>query len=166
VHCNINNKDEISERGKMITVKRCTNENQDFRQLVVLLDADLRATYGEEQAQYAPYNKIDFIETVVVAYEDGKPAGCGCFKEYDPETVEIKRMFVPHEKRGKGISKRVLSGLEKWAAELGYTKSILETGIRQHEAIGLYTGFGYKQIDNYGQYIGKPLSVCMSKGLR
>jgi putative acetyltransferase len=147
----------------MITVKRCTNENEDFRKLVVLLDTDLKSRYGEEQAQYAPYNKIDFIETVVVAYDDGIPAGCGCFKEYDTDTVEIKRMFVKPENRGKGISKHILKELEKWAAEKGYTKFILETGVKQLEAIGLYNSFGYKQIENYGQYVGKPLSVCMSK---
>ena len=87
------------------------------------------------------------------------------FKEFDADTVEIKRMFVSTEKRGKGISKHILNELEKWAAELGYTKFILETGVKQLEAIGLYNRFGYKQIENYGQYIGKPLSVCMSKEL-
>jgi GNAT superfamily N-acetyltransferase len=93
----------------MVNIIRCTNENQDFRELVVLLDSDLSLRYGEEQNQYTPYNKIDFIDTVVVVYDDGKPVGCGCFKKYNNDTAEIKRMFVRPEMRGKGISPSILS---------------------------------------------------------
>lgn len=81
------------------------------------------------------------------------PAGCGCFKPFDEKSVEVKRMFVADEFRGKGVGRAVLSGLEKWAAEIGYSRMVLEMGNRQPEAAILYR-MGYMVIPNYGQYIG------------
>jgi GNAT superfamily N-acetyltransferase len=74
-------------------------------------------------------------------------------------------MFVKPEFRGRGISRQILSELEKWAAELGYKKSVLETGDRQNEAIHLYHHSGYTEIPNYGNYEGTQTSICMSKKL-
>ncbi len=59
-----------------------------------------------------------------------------------------------------------LAELEKWAAELGYNKCVLETGKKQPEAIALYKRSGYKIIPNYGQYIGIENSVCFEKAIR
>jgi putative acetyltransferase len=147
----------------MINFDRCNSNNNDFRSLIQQLDSDLDSRYGEVQKQYNTHNQIDFIDTVIVAIENQIPVGCGCFKKFDNNTVEIKRMFVKSDYRGKGIASRILSELEHWAKELGYEQSILETGIKQVEAIGLYQKTGYQIIPNYGQYIGNNNSVCMKK---
>jgi len=149
----------------MIKLLRCNSENQDFRNLIISLDDDLNSRYGILQAQYDQFNKIESIETVVVAYLDSIPVGCGCFKKFDADSVEIKRMFVKKENRGKGIAKMILTELERWAEENGNKTSFLETGIKQYEAISFYTNFGYKRIENFGQYIGNANSICMSKVL-
>lgn len=44
-------------------------------------------------------------------------------------------------------------------------KCVLETGIRQPEAIALYKRSGYVQIPNYGQYLNVENSVCFEKVL-
>ena len=150
----------------MISIRRVTSENPDFIKLVQSLDGDLNSRYNKGQAEYDQYNKIEFIETVVTAYMNTDAVGCGCFKKYDNETVEIKRMFVKQEMRGKGIAKKILSELELWGIQLGFKFAILETGIGQPEAIGLYEKVGYKRIPNYDQYAGMPNSVCMKKELR
>jgi len=67
--------------------------------------------------------------------------------------------------RGRGIAQMALAELEKWAAELGYKKCILETGKRQPEAIRLYEKSGYKIIPNYGEYLNIENSVCFEKEL-
>jgi GNAT superfamily N-acetyltransferase len=85
---------------------------------------------------------------VIIVYENGLAVGCGRFKVYDNDSVEIKRMFVKSDFRGKGISKLILNELEKWATELGFTRAILETGIKQPEAIGLYNKAGFIRIEN------------------
>jgi GNAT superfamily N-acetyltransferase len=149
----------------MIKIIRTNSDNMDFIELVKLLDADLAIRDGEDHPFYAQYNKIDKIKYVVLAYEKEKPVGCGAIKEYEPGIMEVKRMFVPPEKRKKGIAAKVLLELENWAKELSYSKCILETGKRQPEAIGLYKKSGYKLIPNYGQYAGMENSVCFEKDI-
>lgn len=149
----------------MFTLQRDTSSNGDFRQLVMLLDQDLNGRYGALQATYDQYNTIELLNTVVVAYVDGQPVACGAFKPYDAATVEIKRMFVRPELRGKGLARQVLRELESWAQELGFSQAVLETGRKQIEAMGLYQKNGYHQIENYGQYRGVENSVCFAKSL-
>ncbi|RZK44344.1 MAG: GNAT family N-acetyltransferase [Hymenobacter sp.] len=141
------------------------SENPDFQQLVQLLDHDLAQRDGEEHAFYAQYNKITLIQHAVVAYADDEPVGCGAFKAYSPEAVEIKRMFVQPAHRQRGVARAVLAELERWAGELGYPSCVLETGKRQPEAIALYQRYGYALTPNYGQYVGIENSVCMRKEL-
>ena len=150
----------------MINTIRTDSTNEDFQRLVSLLDSDLKARDGEDHSFYAQFNKIDATKNAVVAYKNNTAVACGAFKPYADKTVEIKRMFVDSNYRGQGIAQQVLLELEKWAAELGYTKCVLETGKRQPEAIGLYEKAGYKRIPNYGQYEYMENSVCMEKQLQ
>jgi GNAT superfamily N-acetyltransferase len=147
----------------MIKTIRTDSDNQDFIELVKYLDADLAERDGDDHSFYAQFNKVDKIKYVVIAYENGKPMGCGAIKEYTPSTMEIKRMYTSPESRGKGIATKVLTELEIWATELSYKKCVLETGKRQPEAIGLYKKNGYKLIPNYGQYAGIENSLCFEK---
>ena len=94
-----------------------------------------------------------------------RAVGCGCFKRFDAGTAEIKRMFVRPENRGSGAATLLLEELEKWAAEAGYSRAILETGVKNPEAIRFYTKSGYARIENYGQYVGMENSICMGKSL-
>jgi putative acetyltransferase len=146
-------------------IVRTDSGNADFRSLVTLLDADLRIRDGEEHGFYATFNKIDSLTQVVVAYRGGIAVGSGAIKRYSDEIVEIKRMYVLPNFRGQGVAGEVLRELEKWAVELGFSQSILETGKKQPEAIRLYQKSGYTQIPNYGQYQGVDNSVCMRKQL-
>jgi len=150
----------------MIKLIRTNSENTDFIELVRHLDADLAERDGSEHAFYAQFNKIAKIKHVVVAYEDGTPIGCGAIKEYETGTMEVKRMYTPPASRGKGMASRVLSELESWAAEMSCQKCVLETGIKQPEAIALYKKNGYQIIPNYGQYIGVDNSLCFEKLLK
>ena len=147
----------------MINLVRTNSDNLHFRDLVALLDRDLQIRDGDEHSFYAQFNKIDKIRHVVVAYEDGEAVGCGAIKEYENGVAEIKRMFVRAERRGRGIAKSILSELEAWANELNFSQCILETGIKQPEAVALYRKSGYETIPNYGQYAGVENSICMNK---
>lgn len=147
----------------MITLLKTNSDHTDFRTLVVALDADLQARYGEQQSFFSQFNKLNHIHHVIVAYYNNEPVGCGAFKEYEPGLAEIKRMFVQELQRGKGIAGRILSELEQWAAAEGYHSCILETAIKQPEAIRVYERGGYIRIPNYGQYIGVEISLCMKK---
>jgi len=149
----------------MIDLVRTNRENNDFKSLVTLLDLELNSRYGLIQAQYDKFNSTGSINNIVVGYYDSKPVGCGCFKSYDVDTVEIKRMFVISDLRGSGISKMILKELELWVLESGIQNVILETGIKQPDAIRFYQKQGYQKVDNFGQYHSNKNSVCMAKKL-
>jgi len=150
----------------VIKLVRTNSDNLDFINLVRNLDIELAERDGNDHAFYSQFNKIDKIKHVVLAYENNIPSACGAIKEFDADTTEVKRMYVSPKLRGKGIAVEVLQALEKWAKELSYSRSVLETGKRQPEAIRLYEKCGYIQIPNYGQYIGIENSVCFEKILK
>ena len=72
-------------------------------------------------------------------------------------------MFVLKENRGTGVAQKLLYELESWATELGHTKCVLETGIRQIRAVAFYKKSTYKVTPNYGQYSGMENSICFEK---
>jgi hypothetical protein len=147
------------------TIKRTTSNDKDFQWLIKQLDKELLDELHEDQATYDQYNKVPDINTVVVVYVNTQAAASGCFKKYNADTVEIKRMFVKEEYRGKGFSKIVLSELENWALEEGFKFALLETSIHFIPATTLYKKAGYKIIPNYNQYKELEESVCMKKSL-
>lgn len=147
----------------MIKILKTNSENKDFQNLILKLDADLAERNGNNNDFFTQFNKTDQINHVIVAYFNNQPAGCGAIKVYDSNTMEVKRMFVPEEFRGRNIAMSILKNLEEWAKDLFYHKCILETGDKMPEAIGLYKKSGYQQIPNYGQYENIENSLCFEK---
>ena len=146
-----------------LKLKRTTSDDPDFRRLVAELDAYLAHIDGEEHAFFAQFNGLTAIPNVIVIYEDEEAIGCGAFKQHSDTAVEIKRMYVRPEFRGRNIGAQILDELEAWARGLGYTECVLETGHRQNAAVRLYQNRGYRTIPNYDQYAGVESSVCMKK---
>lgn len=131
------------------------------------LDDFLNDIVGQEKqsANYNQYNMLSDIHDVVLVMDNGQAVGCGSFKRYNHKVAEIKRVFVKKEYRRKGLAKQIMQSLEQKARETGYSKLILETGKLLKEAVKLYSGIGYKIIENYGQYVNMPESICMAKFL-
>ena len=146
-----------------IDIIRTDAKNEDFKSLVTKLDAELSIRDGDDHEFYHQFNGLDQIKFVIVAYASNTPVACGAIKQYDQETMEIKRMFVPLEHRRIGYAMQILVALQVWAKELGYSRCILETGNAQPEAIALYRKAEFKIIDNYGQYAGVENSICFGK---
>jgi GNAT superfamily N-acetyltransferase len=149
----------------MITIKRTTSDDNNFQELVKLLDLELQERDGEEHLFYAALNKTNTLNYAIVAYDQDKPIGCGALRAYSKDTMEVKRMFVPLQKRGQGIASTILKALEIWCKELGIKKCVLETGKNQPEAIALYKKNHYNIIPNFGKYEDVENSVCFEKEL-
>lgn len=149
----------------MTALIRTDSGNADFVKLVHQLNEYLKMMDGEEHAFYSQYNGIESLKNVIVAYVNSEPVGCGAFKKFDDNRVEIKRMYTSSEHRGIGVASKILKELESWSQEMSYSTSILETGKRQIEAVQFYKKNNYKIITNYGQYLGKDNSLCFEKEL-
>lgn len=101
----------------------------------------------------------------MVVFKNEEAVACGAFKHNDPDKAEIKRMYTRVENRGFGLAMMALAEVEKWANESGYKRVVLETGIKQPEAIGLYKKLGYTPMANYGPYAGVDTSLCFGKSI-
>ncbi|SHI33285.1 GNAT family N-acetyltransferase [Flavobacterium terrae] len=141
---------------------KTNSDNLDFKKLSALFDEYLVDIDGDEREFFAFYNNV-VLENVLVIYENEQAVGCGGFKKYDDTTAEIKRMFVHPNHRNKGIARIILTELENWATEKGFTSYILETSPKLTSAVSLYQKTGYHLIPNYGQYVGVENSICMKK---
>lgn len=146
-----------------VRIVKTTSENPDFVNLIAALDKSLWKRYPELKSDYWGNNILEINPNVVILYLKEKAFGCGCFKKYDKNTIEIKRMFVSPEVRGMGLAQTILIELESWASSLGYSFSVLETLYKQKEAIALYQKTGYDIVENYEPYVGLENSICMRK---
>lgn len=129
--------------------------DQLYKELEIIYGGAIIEKFTEENAQMIVF---------FVVYDEGKnPIACGALKDFDNNTAEIKRMYVKPEYRGLGISKKILSALEQHARESHYQRLILETGLKQPEAISLYEKYGYKPLKCYGRHANDPDSRCFEK---
>lgn len=150
----------------MLTLVRTNSEHPDFINLVKQLDHYLKVIDGDEHDFYHQFNNIDVLKNTVVAYLNNTPVGCGAYKAFDSNSAEIKRMFTIPETRSKGVASAILKELENWAIENHFKSTILETGLRQVEAVNFYKKNNYNIIPNFGQYAGVENSVCFLKELQ
>ena len=72
-------------------------------------------------------------------------------------------MYVLQEARRTGIGRAILVRLEEEASKLGYETLFLETGNRQHPAMGLYESYGFTWIPPFGPYVNDPICICYFK---
>jgi GNAT superfamily N-acetyltransferase len=129
------------------------------QRLIADLMADLKERYGGGDG--TPIAAVEFDPPdggFFVAYVDGEPAGCGAWRSYagSEDVAEVKRVYVSEKARGMGVARLIMSTLEDDARAHGRTRIILETGIRQPEAIALYESLGYQRIADFGHYRDEP----------
>nr|WP_298515924.1 GNAT family N-acetyltransferase [uncultured Kordia sp.] len=145
--------------------KRTNSKNQDFINLVKELDAFLSIRNGESDEFYSQFNGLEALHHTIVLYLNDEPIGCGAIKQFNENTVEVKRMYVSQKLQGKNLGITILTELETWAKELGNSSCVLETGTMLPEAIRFYEKNKYQRIPNYEPYIGASESVCFEKHL-
>ncbi|MGW1952136.1 GNAT family N-acetyltransferase [Streptomyces sp. NPDC001920] len=82
---------------------------------------------------------------LLVARYSGEPAGTAGVHLLDPETAELKRVFVHEAMRGKGGGPHLVHAAEDTARALGATRMVLDTRHDLVEARTLYTRLGYEE---------------------
>ena len=73
--------------------------------------------------------------------------------------IELRGPSLPQV----AVAKQILEHLEGAARDLGVRRLVLETGIYQAEAIGLYRRAGFRPIRCWGEYAESLTSVCFEK---
>jgi GNAT superfamily N-acetyltransferase len=144
-------------------IKTAASDSKEISELSRALHGDLELRYSKGSIEeFVEENKTMLIFFAAVD-ENNNAVACGALKDFAKDTAEIKRMYVKDEFRGKGLSKLILNKLEEKARGLNYNRIILETGLKQPEAMGLYEKYGYTKIPAYGRHKDDPDSVCYEK---
>ena len=102
----------------------------------------------------------------LVGFIGSEPVASGGFRRHEDGVAEIKRMYVVEDHRGIGLARRMLAELESRAADAGYVRTVLVTGLAQPEAISLYRSSGYIAIEPFGVYKDSDLVRCFGKDLQ
>ena len=141
-------------------------DTPDAIALITELEATLEPLYPRESRHGLSVERL-IAEAVpfFVLRSGGIAAGCGGVKLFGTAYGEIKRMYVRPLFRGRGFARLMLDHLSEYARAQGITLLRLETGIHQHEAIGLYERTGFQRIPPFGDYQADPLSAFYEKSL-
>jgi GNAT superfamily N-acetyltransferase len=156
-----------AETPTELVVREVDYDHPDSVALVSALFEDQRARYG--YADPVEADPVDYRPpdgAFLVAYLRRRPVVCGGYRIHRSpaigqdapgaetektlsRTVEIKKMYTVPEYRGHGYGRHLLAELERRATDAGARHAILETGVRNHSALALYTGAGYEPAASY-----------------
>lgn len=84
----------------------------------------------------------------VLLDQNDKIVATGGLYKLDDQSVELRKMYLSSEHRGKGLGKFLLKALIEKAKELGFKRIELETASVLKEAIGLYQKFGFQPFNS------------------
>lgn len=149
-------------------------DHPDVQVLVEQVQAEYVRRYGGRDD--SPVDPAEFAApygAFFVACLDGRSVATGGWRFLPPGTVrhrpgmqaEVRRMYVVLSARGRGVARAVLRHLERDARRAGADWLVLETGMVQPEAIGLYRSSGYADVPAFGHYASSPLSVHLGRRL-
>jgi GNAT superfamily N-acetyltransferase len=156
----------------VLEIRRVGYGQPDAMRLISEVQEEYVQRYGGRDD--TPLDPVMFeppLGSFFVGYLDDVPVVSGAWRRHDvvalgtSETAEVKRMYVVPQARGLGLARRMLAHLEATAAEAGARVMVLETGLRQPEAIALYESCGYTPVPGFGYYRDQPLSRCFGKAL-
>ncbi|MGN9759377.1 GNAT family N-acetyltransferase [Streptomyces sp. SD31] len=88
-----------------------------------------------------------------VAYEEGRPVGCGALRRLEPGVGEIRHLWVHPDARRLGLARRLLDALEQEAGARHLTVVRLDTHAALTEARAMYRACGYTDIPAYGDNV-------------
>jgi putative acetyltransferase len=103
--------------------------------------ANLEAELATLPGVYAPPGGC-----FLLAREAGRPVGCVACKPQEPGTVELKRMYVRPDQRGKGTGQRLVSALLGQAREQGARRIVLDSFHTMTSAHAIYRGMGFVDV--------------------
>lgn len=124
--------------------------------------AFIRTLYVEEAGHTFKLDELAAGRFFVIRRNEDA-IGCGAYVWREDGVVELKHIYVEPAARGLGCGKALLTHIETVALADGVLTIVLETSLKQPEAIGLYAAYGYRPCPPYT--LCHTESVFMEKSL-
>jgi GNAT superfamily N-acetyltransferase len=100
---------------------------------------------------------------LLLALQDGQPAGCVCLKGHDAATSELKRLYVRPTFRGQKIGQQLVKMLIEEARQARYQRIVLDSHSSMKKAHAIYQEVGFRLAsapDDFPENL-KPIVVFM-----
>ncbi|MGC9535362.1 GNAT family N-acetyltransferase [Streptomyces sp. UG1] len=135
-----------------ITVRLVDGAAPDARACLDAYATDINERFPEgfdKDALVRPQEVSGEAGAFFVAYEEGRPVGCGALRRLEPGVGEIRHVWVHPAARRLGLARRLLATLEQEAAARDLTVVRLDTHATLTEAQAMYRACGYTDIPRY-----------------
>lgn len=139
-----------------ITVEHVDGHDPDARACLNAYADDLAARFPEgfDRADLVTPEEVSGAAgAFFVAYEEGRPVGCGALRRLSPGVGEIKHVWVHPDARRLGLARRLLKALEQEALRRDWPTVRLDTHATLTEARAMYRSCGYTEIPAYAEHV-------------
>jgi GNAT superfamily N-acetyltransferase len=136
-----------------LTIEPADSHAAEVESLLASYFAEIVDIFGYDTSKEVPTGAEDFSPPngvfLVVRDGEGTARGCGAVRLLDPDTAEVKRMWLHPSMRGQGAGGALLGALEAKAVELGARRGVLDTNAALASAIALYRRSGWVEVAAY-----------------
>jgi GNAT superfamily N-acetyltransferase len=142
------------------------------------MDIEMSAIYADSFTSYPSDLRSLFtaafavdpatVVATVLVFDSGSglPVGhAGLRRHGDGDSLEVRKVMVDSDHRGRGISRSLMFELERIAREWNAPSLLLQTGHLQPAAIALYESLGYQLIPSYPPFHLLVNALCYEKVL-
>jgi ribosomal protein S18 acetylase RimI-like enzyme len=120
-----------------------------LREYVASLAEDISFQNVEEELAGLPGKYRRPGGVVLIAWDDGKPAGAVAYRMIEPGVCEMKRLYVRPAFRGCGLGRELANELIEDARGCGYRTMLLDTLTSMGSARALYRDLGFAPVEPY-----------------
>ena len=120
-----------------ISIKIVNPNNEKVLAITEELSENLYLRFGSDgKNSFQVWENENSNFVFVIAEINNEIVGCGAIRPIDQNIGEVKRMYAKYP--GKKIGQTILVFLENEAVNLGYTNLVLETRVKNANAVHFY----------------------------
>ncbi len=133
-----------------ITFEQATPDTPEVAALLAAYEAELLTLHPPDESGWTGAAVHQHLAAMLLVRRGDRPVGCGALRVRDAATIELKRMYIVPEERGRGIATELIARLERMAIERGATRMVLDTTEKMASAVRLYRRLGYVPTEPFG----------------
>jgi GNAT superfamily N-acetyltransferase len=155
---------QVNSEAEIVAVRELIREYTTWV-FTLAADADKSPTFEglDDELATLPGVYTPPAGRLLLAMQDGQPAGCVCLKGHDAITSELKRLYVRPTFRGQNIGQQLVKILVEEARQSGYQRIVLDSHISMKKAHAIYQEVGFRLVsapDDFPENL-KPIVVFM-----